>query len=107
MVQADMPKMAVCYGASDIPQMAVCYGASTLRKATNKRSEYVIFIACPLQLWLCERASMLRLQVYCLSCSITLRFEYVLLGISPASNCSWPTFRNPVSVPSSKAGGRL
>ena len=33
--------------------------------------------------------------------------EYVLLGISPASNCSRPTFRNPVSVPSSKAGGRL
>ena len=31
---------------------------------------------------------------------------YVLLGISPASNCSWPTFRNPVSVPSSKAGCR-
>ena len=27
-----------------------------------------------------------------------------LLGISPASNCSWPTFQNPVSVPSSKAG---
>jgi len=27
---------------------------------------------------------------------------YVLLGISPASNYSWPTFRNPVSVPSSK-----
>ena len=26
------------------------------------------------------------------------------MGISPASNCSWPTFRNPVSVPSSKAG---
>ena len=31
----------------------------------------------------------------------------VLLGISPASNCSWPTFRNTVSVPSSKAGCRL
>ena len=29
---------------------------------------------------------------------------YFLLGISLASNCSWPTFRNPVSVPSSKAG---
>ena len=29
---------------------------------------------------------------------------YFLGGISPASNCSWPTFRNPVSVPSSKAG---
>jgi hypothetical protein len=36
-----------------------------------------------------------------------LNIEYVLLGISPPSNCSWPTFRNPVSVPSSKAGGRL
>ena len=36
-------------------------------------------------------------------------FEYCIysLGISPASNCSWPTFRNPVSVPSSKAGCRL
>jgi len=32
---------------------------------------------------------------------------YVLLGIYPASNCSWPTFRNPVSVPSSKAGCRV
>ena len=36
-----------------------------------------------------------------------LNIENVLLGISPASICSWPTFRNPVSVPSSKAGGRL
>ena len=36
-----------------------------------------------------------------------LNIENVLLGISPASNCNWPTFRNPVSVPSSKAGGRL
>ena len=32
---------------------------------------------------------------------------YILLGISPASNCSWPTFWNLVSVPSSKAGCRL
>jgi hypothetical protein len=61
---------------ADMTQMAVCYGASTLRKATNKRSEYVIFIACPLQLWLRERVSMLRLQAYCLSCSITLHFIY-------------------------------
>ena len=36
-----------------------------------------------------------------------LNIENVLLGISPASNCSWPTFWNPVTVPSSKAGGRL
>ena len=33
-----------------------------------------------------------------------LNIVYFLLGISPASNCSWPTFRNTVSVPSSKAG---
>ena len=32
-------------------------------------------------------------------------FVYFLLGISPASNCSWPTFRNPVSVPSSFEDG--
>ena len=32
-----------------------------------------------------------------------LNIENVLLGISPASICSWPTFRNAVSVPSSKA----
>jgi hypothetical protein len=31
----------------------------------------------------------------------------VLLGISPASICTVLTFRNHVSVPSSKAGGRL
>ena len=36
-----------------------------------------------------------------------LYIVYIILGISPASNCSWPTFRNPVSVPSSKAGCRL
>jgi hypothetical protein len=28
----------------------------------------------------------------------------ILLGISPASNFGKPTFRNPVSVPSSRAG---
>ena len=33
-----------------------------------------------------------------------LNIVYFLLGISPTSNCSWPTFRNPVSVPASKAG---
>jgi len=32
---------------------------------------------------------------------------YVLLGISPASICNLPTFRNHVSVSSSKAGSRL
>ena len=32
---------------------------------------------------------------------------YFLLGISPASTYNMPTFRNHVSVPSSKAGSRL
>jgi hypothetical protein len=33
-----------------------------------------------------------------------LNIVYVLLGISPASDCGLPTFRNALSVPSSKAG---
>jgi len=33
-----------------------------------------------------------------------LNIVYFLLGISPASDCSWPTFQNSVWVPSSKAG---
>jgi len=32
---------------------------------------------------------------------------YVLLGVSPAPICNMPTFRNHVSVPSSRAGSRL
>ena len=36
-----------------------------------------------------------------------LTIVYVLLGISPVSICNMPTFRNHVSVPSSKAGSRL
>ena len=31
----------------------------------------------------------------------------ILLGISPASDCSLPTFRNPLSVPSTRAGCRV
>jgi hypothetical protein len=37
-------------------------------KATNTHSEYIIFIAFPLQQWLHERASMLCLYVYYLLC---------------------------------------
>jgi len=33
-----------------------------------------------------------------------LLIVYVLLGISPASDCGLQMFRNPLSVPSSKAG---
>jgi hypothetical protein len=36
-----------------------------------------------------------------------MNIVYVLLGISPESICNMPTFRNHVSVPSSKAGSRL
>ena len=41
--------------------------ACWMPKATNTHSEYVIFIAFPLQQWLHERVSMLRLYVHCLS----------------------------------------
>jgi hypothetical protein len=42
--------------------------ACWIPKATNTHSEYVILIAFPLQQWLHERASMLRLYVYCPLC---------------------------------------
>ena len=35
-----------------------------------------------------------------------LNIVCILLGISPASDCSLPTFRNPLSVPSSDRGFR-
>ena len=36
---------------------------------THTDPEYVIFIGFPRQKWLSERASMLRLYAYCLSCT--------------------------------------
>ena len=39
--------------------------------------------------------------------SYKLYLVCILLGISPASDCSLPTFRNPLSVPSSRAGCTL
>ena len=41
---------------------------------------------------------------FCVVLNWIIIVVYFLLCISPASNCSWPTFRNPVSVPSSKVG---
>jgi hypothetical protein len=48
--------------ASDRPQMTIWRMriAYCVPKATNTHSQFVIFIACPLQQWLEERASMLR-----------------------------------------------
>jgi hypothetical protein len=42
--------------------------ACWIPKATNTHSEYVLLIAFPLQQWLQERGSALRLSVHCLSC---------------------------------------
>jgi hypothetical protein len=39
-----------------------------ITKTTNTRSEYVILIVFPRQKWFRDRASMLRLNVLCLSC---------------------------------------
>ena len=36
-----------------------------------------------------------------------LNIVCILLGISPASDCGLPTFQNPLSVPSSRAGCRV
>ena len=46
--------------------------ACWITKATDTHSEYIILIAFTWQQWLCERASILRLYVHCLSCSVCL-----------------------------------
>jgi len=55
-----------------MPQMVVWRMriACCISKATNTHSEYVMLVVFPLQQWLHERASMLRLYVHCLSCSV-------------------------------------
>jgi hypothetical protein len=47
-----------------------------MTKATDTHSEYIIFIAFPRQQWLCERASMLRLFLYCLSYDLLTKFFF-------------------------------
>jgi len=54
--------------------------ACWINKATNTHSEYVILIAFPLQQWLYERASMLRLYIHCLFC-FALIMSYIVLYI--------------------------
>jgi hypothetical protein len=52
--------------------------AGWITKAKNTHSEYVILIAFPLQHWLHERASMLRLYVHCLSyCNIIVNLTHL------------------------------
>ena len=46
---------------------------------------------------------------YCVLLTINMLWHLlcILLGVSPASDCCMPTFRNPLSVPSSRAGCRV
>jgi len=50
--------------------------ACCITKARNTHSEDVLLIALPLQQWLHERSSMLRLYVHCLSCYKSLMSFY-------------------------------
>jgi hypothetical protein len=50
--------------------------ACSITKGTNTHSQYVILIVFPLQQWLHERASLLRLYVHCMS-SLTLQLFFV------------------------------
>ena len=45
--------------------------ACWITKVTNTHSQYVILIAFPLPQWLQERASILCLHAYCLSCNVS------------------------------------
>ena len=68
-----------------------------VNKATDTHSEYMILIAFLWQKWLSEHASLLRLYIHCLLCSVTLvgtrdssarnpRHEKPVAGQSPFCN---------------------
>jgi hypothetical protein len=52
--------------------------ACWIPKVTNTRSEYVILFAFPLQQWLRERASMLRLYVQYIACLVNMVVNFGL-----------------------------
>ena len=51
--------------------------ACRIPKSTNTHSEYVILVTFPLQQWLHESASMLRLYLHCLPCTYYLNYLQV------------------------------
>jgi len=61
--------------------------ARWIPKATTTHSEYVMFIALPLQQWLCERASLLRYKhVACLVTTetrsvFTVRYKLITYNV--------------------------
>jgi len=54
--------------------------ACWIPNGTDAHSEYVILIATQLQQWAIERASILLLQLSCLSCNTILVFPTVVNG---------------------------
>jgi hypothetical protein len=77
----------------DRPQMTIWHMqiACRIRKATYTHSEYVIFIAFPLQQWLHKCIWMLHFYVHCLSCLLLSLIRNT--GQSPYSKWSqmWHT----------------
>ena len=77
----------------DRPQLAVWRMriACWIPKATNTHSQYVIFIAYPLQQWLHERSSMSRYTyIGCLVCYLPFRYFFHICRISAIlGNLMW------------------
>ena len=71
--QPDTPQMAVWF------MRIICW----IRKATSTHSKYAIRIALPIQIWLHERASMIRLYVRCLSCEVMAAVDAVCWDMTP------------------------
>jgi len=67
---------------------------------------YVLFVLCRSLYCLCLYMCTELLPPGGYPIAVNKYIVYVLLSISPASICNMPTFRNHVSVPSSKAGNR-
>jgi hypothetical protein len=78
------------------------WGSATEKKCNYILSHFTITISA-LQLNIQD----LTVNIYTSYQNFPIHIVCVLLGISPASDCDLPTFRNPLSVPSSKAGCRV
>ena len=67
--------------------------ACCIPKATNTHTEYVTFIAFPLQQWLRERASVLRYTY--IACLVYLP---VYIGALPQNQATFATNRTPLTI---------
>ena len=68
--------------------------ACWINKDTDIHSEYVLFVAFPWQQWLCERASILRLYVNCVSCHVYRQQNNDIRSVNSSASGTWNYVRH-------------